>query len=259
MLLRYFILNSKLRMAQAMQYKVDFFLGVFISLSFSCLGAVFQYLIFTQTRGYPRWNLEQIILLQGVMLFWTGIKDLLFAEVRGYVEVMVRDGNFDRLLLKPYSPIGVILASGFYHQALGTILGGLAIMAFAAIRLELAPTPWQVLLFLGFIFCGIILHMAVTVLYCVTAIMLVQMGRLGEILDKLLAFSQYPIDILPAAVRLTMYVVVPIAVWIYFPTEVLLGRLEPIAFLGMGTCFILFLVSLRLWSLGLTRYTSAGG
>ncbi len=242
-----------------MQYKTDFFMGIFLSMSFSSLGPLFQYLIFSQTRGYPRWNLKQIILFQGVVLLWLGIKDLLFGEIRGYVESMVKGGNFDRLLLKPYPPLGVILTSGFYYHAFGTIIAGAVIIAVSLQQLGLVLSWWQPLLFVGFFACGILLHMTITILYCIMIIRLTHMGRLGEIIDKLLQFSQYPLDILSPVLRMALMVFLPIAIWIYFPTEILLDRLEVNAFMGVAVALALFFASLFLWKRSLKRYTSAGG
>ena len=242
-----------------MQYKADFFIGIFLAMTFSSLGPVFQYLIFSQTRGYPRWNLPQIILFQGVMLVWLGLKDLLFGDIRLTVEAMVKGGNFDRLLLKPYSAIGVILAGGFYFQGAGTIIAGGTIVVVAALRLGLTLSWWQPLALAAFLAAGLLLHMAITVLYCITVIMITHMGRLGEILDKLLAFSQFPIDILNPVFRMIITVGIPIAVWIYFPTETLLNRVEPIAMVSVASAGILLWASLLLWKVALKKYTSAGG
>jgi len=112
-LLRLFIWNSGLRIQQSMEYRADFILGMIISLSFSSIGPVVQYLIFTQTKGYPGWTAVQIVLFQGVILFWVGIRDMAFGQLRSIIMDIFRKGDFDRFLLKPYPPIGILLSSSF--------------------------------------------------------------------------------------------------------------------------------------------------
>lgn len=258
-LLRYFGQYSKMKLARGMQYRSDFFMGILISFTYSILAPIFQYLIITQSKGYPRWNWKQAILLQGVILLWLGIRDLLFGEVRGYVEAMVKGGEFDRLLLKPYPAIGVILSSGFYYQALGSIIAGLIVIQIALKQLMLTVSWWKVGVFAGFFMGGILLYMTITILYCVLIIMMTYMGRLGEIVDKLLQFSQNPIDILPSAARIISTTILPIAVWIYFPAETLLNRLDIKSFFSLGVCIILFLAGIKIWNVSVKKYTSAGG
>ena len=88
-LVKYFFLYSKSKISQAMQYRLDFLLGFFIAIFASSLAPICQYLIFVQMKGYPNWNLYQIILFQGVMLLWFGVKEILFADVKPYVESLI--------------------------------------------------------------------------------------------------------------------------------------------------------------------------
>jgi ABC-2 type transport system permease protein len=258
-LLRYFGKYSKMKLARGMQYRSDFLLGILISFTYSILGPIFQYLIITQCRGYPRWNLKQIILLEGVILLWLGLKDLLFGEVRAYVEAMVKGGEFDRLLLKPYPAIGVILSSGFYYPAFGSIIAGLIVIFISLEQLALAVSWWQILIFIGFFLGGMLLYMAITIFYCILVIMMTYMGRLGEVLDRLLNFSYHPVEILPAAVRIITTMLIPLAVWAYYPAETLLNRLEMKSFVSLGVCVILFWAGIKMWNRSVGKYTSAGG
>jgi ABC-2 type transport system permease protein len=258
-LTRYFFLYSKLKLARGMQYRSDFIWGFLISLCSSSLSAFFVYLIFAHVKGYPRWNAKQIILFQGVILLWLGIKDLLFGEVRPYIERMVKEGEFDRLLTKPYSPIGIILCSGFSFQNMGSILAGFIVIHSALKQLGLSINPAQLLLFVGFLICGIVLYMAITVIYSLVTIMVVYMGRLGEVIDKLLQFSQYPIELFPQGIRMIFMIIFPVSVWICFPAEILLNRLDLKLSVSMLVCLVIFFFSIKLWEICLKRYTSAGG
>lgn len=248
-----------MKLERGMQYRSDFFMGILIAFTFSILAPIFQYLIFSQCRGYPRWNLNQVMVLQGVTLLWLGVKDLLFGEVRAAVEAMVKGGEFDRLLLKPYPAIGIILAGGFYYQALGSIIAGFIVCGISLNRLGLVLSWWQAGVFAVFFGGGILLYMTITILYCALAIRLTSMGRLGEILDKLLQFSQFPQEILPQAARLITLTFLPVAVWIYFPTETLLNRLDIKAFISLAVCIALFWAGISIWNFNVKKYTSAGG
>lgn len=258
-LLKLFVWNSKLKLSKRMQYRFDFILGALISLAFAGIGPIFQYLIFTQTKGYPGWTLYQIILFQGVLLIWIGIRDALFADVRWTVEALVRQGGFDRLLLKPYPAIGILLADGISMGNMGALIVGTVISVISVIKLGIHIGPLQVLLFLYFFICGIVLSMAVNVLYCSINIMLIQMWRIGDFFNNLMRFAEYPADIYGDAARVIFVAVIPFAVWVYFPVQALLDRLDGFMVIGSLSCFVLFWLSLKFWGRCLKKYTSMGG
>jgi ABC-2 type transport system permease protein len=258
-LLRLFYLNSKMKVLSGMQYRFDFFLGLFVAMGLSSLGPILHYLIFIKMKGYPGWNLDQIILFQGMMLLWLGIKDLLFGEIRGNMEALIKGGGFDRLMLKPYPVLGLIMIDGFYYQGVGTVIAGLAVVLISIKRLALILSLCQIGVVIGFFCCGILLYMAVTVIYCAIAILIVHMGRLSQIFDRLLEFSRYPVEVFAPWVRLIAVVMFPVALWGYFPAQTALNRLNAAAFISISSCLLIFLLSIKLWQLSLKRYTSAGG
>lgn len=259
-LIRLFYFNSKLKVFRGLQYRFDFFMGLFVSIGLSSVGPIMEYLVFLQLKGYPSWNLDQIILFQSIMLLWLGLKDVIFGEVRVYVEGMIRGGSFDRLLLKPYPPIGIILTSGFYYQGFGTIIAGLIIIAIALKRLGLSINLAQLIILSGLLVSGLILYMSIVIIYSIIAINVVHMGRLGEIIDRLLHFSRYPIEIFPLIVRMVAVVFFPVALWVYFPAQTLLNRFNiGMAIISIISCFVVLFLSIKLWNASLKKYTSAGG
>lgn len=258
-LLRLFFFNCKLRIARSVEFRFDFVLGVFVALMFSAIGPLVQFLIFTRTNGYPGWNINQIILFQGVLLLWSGLKDTIFGDLRNLVISLVRKGEFDRLLLKPYPPIGTLLVSGFYYYGVGTIIAGIALIVFSIQKMHLTVGFSQLGLFILFLISGLILYMAICVLYCTLVIMVVFVFRLGDILDKILRFSEYPIEIFPRITRVIFITFIPITIWVYFPAQTLLNRLQTNAFLSLAVSFIMFWLSLQFWNVCLKKYTSAGG
>jgi ABC-2 type transport system permease protein len=258
-LLGLFILNTKLNIARQMEYRFNFFLTSIIALIFSSISPLLQYLIFTQTKGFPGWNLDQIILFQGVLLIVLGLQSLLFGELRWFITNLVWRGELDRLLLKPYPPIGIILASGFSLNITGTILAGIAITVYSVLKMQLIISFYQIALFLIYIVVGLILAMALNVLFCCMVIVLVRLGRMDEIFRVLARFGDYPIDIYSNALRFVFTTVVPFAIWAYVPSKVLLGVLDASMIYSLVSTILFFLASLKLWDICLKKYTSAGG
>lgn len=254
-----FLWNSRIKLQSVMQYRFDFIAGIFISLFASCVGPLFQYFIFTQTKGYPGWNVRQIVLFQGILLTYVGIRDMIYAGVRGQMMGIVRKGDFDRYLLKPFQPIVLILAGGFSLNSIGTLLMGLTIMVYSISVMGLSISILQIILFFLCLMGGLIFYSSFVVLNCAILIMTVNSGRIWDVFDSILKFAEYPAEIFPKATRVAFMTVVPFMVIAYFPTQVLLDRIDVKLFYALAVSVVFLLASLGIWNKCLKRYTSAGG
>lgn len=258
-LTRLFASNCSLTISRNMQYRFNFFTGALITVLFSLIGPLIQYLLFTQTKGYPFWNLNQIILFQGVLLFTIGLKNTLFGNTKSQFIGLIRNGDFDRLLMKPFSPMGLMLATSFSMEAIGTLIAGIAVIIYAAVKVSLVISLWTFILFLICIAVGLIFNAALDIIHCSLIILTVADGGIQGIMNAYLRFSEYPLEIYPKYIQLLFVTLLPMALLIYYPTQVLLGRLD----FKLVYCFIgvivFFTLSLKLWNLVLKKYVSAGG
>ncbi|MBN2508986.1 MAG: ABC-2 family transporter protein [Spirochaetales bacterium] len=254
-----FFETSKLRLSQAMAYRLNFILHTLISLAFSSIGPVLQYLIFSQTRGFPGWNLKQIVLFQGILLLHLGLRSTLFGALHYELPQLIRQGQFDRLLLKPYPAIGTILAGGFDANHFGSILAGTAIITGSVLSTGMKVGILELGTFAALILMGLFLYMSFEILYAAAVIILVRMGRLYDIMGMLHKFGEYPLEIFTPAVRLFFITAAPMAIWVNYPAQVLLGRQHIHIWYSLICAVLFFSISLLVWRKCLGKYTSAGG
>lgn len=254
-----FFWDSKMKISRSMEYRFDFVSGFIISFIYSLVGPLTQYLIFTQTKGYPGWNINQVLLFQGVLLLWTGFRYLIFGGLRGTIQGIVWKGDFDRYLLKPYSTIGVLMTGCFSFNNIGTVISGIIITIYYASILNVKITLVGAALTVLAVICAVLLYMALLIFFSGIVIVMVQAGRIWEILDSILKFSEYPVEIFPRALQLVFLIFFPIAVFVYFPTQIMLQRLDIIYLTALISSVLLFYLSLRFWNFCLKKYSSAGG
>lgn len=254
-----FLWNSKLKLQRGFEYRADFFIGSLISLFMSSLPPLFQYLIFSQTNGYPGWTIKQIILFQGILLIWIGLRDTAFGEMKQYVLAMIRRGEFDRLLLKPYPPIILLLTSGFNIKSIGAIFAGFILSTYSCIQLEIIIAPMMIPLILLCLFTGLLLHLSLEIIFCILVVRFVQIGQAERLFDTLMNFANYPVELFTKIPRLLLSFAVPFALWIYYPTQVLLNRVDLKLLIAFVSSIIIFIICNILWNRTLKRYTSAGG
>lgn len=254
-----FIQDCKLRLLKAMEFRLEFFTGIITSLAFSCIVPLFQFLIYKNTRGYPGWTFDEILLFQAVLLFWIGFTDTIFGDIKPLMEATIQYGLFDRYLIFPYPPLVILLTRGFNYRSTGTLLAGIIALTYAFIKLSISLTWWRIVLFLVYFAAGILLYLALLILYCTIALRLVYVLNLSVVLDKIIQLGNWPVEIFSGTLKIISFSVLPIAIWINIPCRILLGHLEVTAVFSLIPALILFIVSLILWNKNLKNYTSAGG
>lgn len=254
-----FLWNSSLSISKSMQYRFNFLTGAVMTVLFSLIGPLVQYLLFTQTKGFPGWNLNQIILFQGVLLLTAGLKNTLLGNTKNQFIGLIRDGAFDRFLLKPFPPMGLLMATSFTLEGAGTLISGIAVMIYASIKLSLVISGWTLGLFIICIVTGLLFYAALDIIHCSLIVLTVADGGIQGIMNAYLRFSEYPLEIFPKYLQLLFVTLLPMAVLIYYPAQVLLGRID----LKLIYCFlgvmVFFVLSLNLWKSVLKKYVSAGG
>lgn len=250
---------ARIRLQSNMSYRADFIVGMIISLCVAAVGPLFQFLLFTTTKGYPGWTLHEVMLFQGIVLLFSGLRDILFGNVFSEVNIMVWRGEFDRMLILPHRPIKLMLCSGFNAGGIGVLLSGIVLLCYSASVLGVVVTPLRVLLVLLGVTCGLVLYCSFLVWYCVLMVMVTRNSRMEEIIISLFNFANYPAQIFPSPIGTILSTVLPFLVIAYFPAQVLLGRADSAVVPGMFVCVLLLAISLFVWERMLKRYTSVGG
>lgn len=254
-----FLWNSSLNISSSMEYRFDFLLGLLVNLLLALAGPLFQYLLFSQVNGCPGWTVSEIILFQGILLFVFGLKTLLLGKIPAYVQKLIHRGGLDRLLLRPYSSVGMILANGFSLDGIGTILAGMVIIAVMLWRLQLHIGIVAALAALLAIGMGLLLFAAFDILLACVMIRLINIGRLNEVFDTLTKFGQYPMELFPRATKFVFITFVPFVVWVNIPCKILLDGIQGYMFLTFFIVILFYCLAVHNWNLCIKHYTSAGG
>lgn len=257
--LRIFGCECKIKLARAMEFRFDFITGFFFGFIGSFVNILFQFFIYSKTKGFPGWSFDQVLLFQSVLLLVHGIRETVFGNVRPIFESFVQYGGVDRVLLYPFPSLGMVLVKGFQFNAIPSILAGLITLIYSIQKLNLVLRWWHVGLFLLFIFVGMILYIAFIIFHCSLAFSFVYVDKLRELFDQIIGFGCYPAEIFSGLVKVIYLSIIPIAVFVYFPSQALMGRLNIICAYGIAISLGLFFIAIHLWNVQLKKYTSAGG
>lgn len=250
---------GKRSIAQGIEFKTDFIIGTFVNIIYSFLWLLFQILLYQNSKGYPNWTFDKLLLFQSILLFWNGVVFTLFGSVQFKVCPKIIYGLFDVYFLRPYSPLLVIFAEGLNYYSIGNILAGIALFVYSAIKISLKFEITGVLLFLMFFAVGILFYLAILIFFLTIALKLVYVFKLFELKDRLVTQANIPADVFSGVFKIIFMSVFPFALWAYFPAQALMGRLNIFSLYACLIGIAFFLLAVQFWKQGLKKYSGAGG
>src|SRR5277367_2670123 len=141
-----------------MSFKGNFILWIIVELLWLGLQLCFVGVVFSQTSSVGTWTQWQMVLLVGASNFIQQVYQAFFLVNCTNLSELVRTGKLDFLLLLPINPRFIISLrqvdlGGFVNAGSASV-----VMCYAATKLHLTPSIFQVLGFLGLCAAGILIH-----------------------------------------------------------------------------------------------------
>jgi ABC-2 type transport system permease protein len=247
-----------------MEYRVDFALWILFGVVYHVAALAFVWVVVAQFRGLGDWSLEQVLFLAGLRLVAHAVFETAFGNL-DIVGEMVRTGTFDRMLVRPVSPLLQVLLVEFRINGFGDLVIGLAIFLFVQPALHVVWTPlafaYLALVIVGSVLleAGIFLVIASVTFWIVHVESLVWWA--GDIVNT---FGNYPLSIFPQGARYVFTFVFPIGFLAFFPAAVFLGRAGEVPFsplFAYGAPLVglaVFAAGLLVWQIGLNHHQSTG-
>jgi len=239
-------------------YRGDFLFGMMVTLLFESVVPLVTVLIYGTGSSFPGWSMPQALLLQGVFLLARGIAFPCFFGVVWVVFNDVREGTFDLVLLKPRPALLVTALQGFDVQGIGRLCGGAALFAYAVSRAA-RPDLLHVALFMLLLVLSVLVLCALALFMAATLFVWVGNARMGEVVESLLVFAQYPGSIYGRGLQVVLSVALPVTAIAFLPAQALLGRPEPLTLIAAPACLAFTGLSVLFWRAMLRRYGSGGG
>ncbi len=244
-----------------MQYRASFLmLSVthFLSTFIDIFGI---WVLFDRFKMVQGWTLAELALIYGIMHMGFAAAE---ASARGFdsFSQMVKHGEFDRVLLRPRSPLLQIATHDFQTMRIGRFLQGWVVLLWSCRELQLPLFSSQGFMLVlamigtGSLFYALFIIQATLSFWTTETLELMNIATYGG-----LESGQYPLSIYNEGFRLFFTFIIPLGCVAYYPIAIML-RHQPQPF-WMGFLFpltgIVFLYcACQLWKLGVRRYHSAG-
>jgi ABC-2 type transport system permease protein len=247
-----------------LQYRASFVmnsLGAFLvtGIDFFAIWAMFDR--FGQIRG---WALPEIALFYGMISVSFAVCD---GIGRGFdtFSATVKDGGFDRVLVRPRSTVLQLLGQEVTLRRIGRLVQGGLVLGYAAWGGTIDWTPARAVLLVAAIaggtcvFLGLLVLQATSAFWTVEGLEVWNAFTYGGVM-----MSQYPLAIYRPWFRKLFTFAIPVGCINYLPGVAILGRADPLGAPAMAHWLAVFagpvflILCLQVWRFGVRHYCSSG-
>lgn len=239
-------------------YRVDCLTGMISQIVTQAVEVIFIWITFQNTENLAGWNFKQVLLLYGTTLISIGILDLCFDSLYDIGPKYIRDGEFDKILLRPVHPLISIVGSSKSFTAIGYFALGLFITIKTLVELSIPITFFLVLKIIVFSIIGAAITGAILTIFSIASFWTYKSNEVIWTFYRIHTFAQYPIDIYNGFIKLLITVVLPFAFVAYYPTMNYLGMDKYMIYLSPIIMVILWIIAIRVWNWALNKYRSTG-
>jgi viologen exporter family transport system permease protein len=252
------------RIRSQLQYRLSFALNALGAAVIGFLDFAVILVLFGQVDALGSWSLEEVALLYGVSCVAFASADLAIGHV-DQLPKMIREGDFDLVLVRPLGSLFQVVSSDFTLRRLGRIAQGLAVLLLAISRVDVDWNASRIAMLILAVVAGTAIFCGVWIALSTIAFWLIDSQEVAN------AFTyggnymtQYPVNIFGPWLRRLVIFVIPLAFVAYFPCLYVLGKDDD---LGLPQAFefasplvaVLAAVGAGLlWRAAVRRYRSVG-
>lgn len=247
-----------------LQYRANLLLMVLGGFAYQGVGFAFIWIVIEHFGAIAGWSLAEVVFLYALRLCAHGLWLCFFNQIV-HVDQVIREGEFDRYLVRPLNPLIQLITRGFALTTFGDLAGGVALLVVAGMMLDVDWSALAIAYMMLAIVGGALVEASIQLLLSGLGFRLLSTGGLRYVGDDLFStFGPYPLKIFPAAVRFGLTFVVPLAFVAYLPAAVLLGRtgelaVPPVvAYLAPLLGGVLMVLAYRFWRYQSRFYVSSG-
>jgi len=257
--LRLYLYFLQFSFSKALQFRLEFTFRIFMDLAYHLLNLYFFKTIFQYTNFIEGWNEDQVILFVCGFILNDAIYMTFFSTNCWWLPIHINKGELDYYLTKPIRPLFFLSLKDFAANSFVNLLVAIGLFVWALIPL------WGSFTLLKFsVYCLLLLNGAVLwylfhLLFYLPVFWTQSPRGFESLLWGFDNIVKYPHMIQKGFLRIFFTYILPLNLMISFPTSYLLsdegGRYFLVTSLGLS--LLIWSIVMKLWSMGLRRYSSA--
>ena len=255
--LKLFISYYKINFKEIAIYDKDFYFGVISMIIEYATGLMVLLFIFDVVEKINGWTFHEILFLYALNIIGYSLWSCFFINTIS-LPYYIKDGSFDRFLLRPVSPIFQILMDGFDEDAWGELITGLVILIYAWIKLRI-PIYFIIIVPI-FAISTCFIYAGISIMFSTLSFFTVAKADFANLAMEFKEFANYPMTIYNRCLQIIFLTVIPIGFASYYPSLVLMRgyHYSYLIFIIPIISFLYYKFSKIIWNIGLRKYSSTG-
>ena len=206
-----------------MEYRVDFIVGIISQLLTQVVELIFIWIVFQNTESLADWTFDKLLLLYGITMLTIAIVDFLFDSIYDIGPKYIKDGDFDKLLLRPIHPLISVIGDTKTFTAFGYMAISLVLIISMLIKLQINITFMLIAKIIIFALSGALIIGAIMIAFSVTSFYTYKSNEIIWSVFRIYTFAQYPVEIYNKFIRILITFIFPFVFATYYPTLNYLG------------------------------------
>ncbi len=254
---RMYIASQKYKLRSFFTYRTQAIIWIIAFMLSSTYQIVVATLIYANSKGISGWSYYQILALGGLSNIFFGF--MFFTLSPHFLGRLMRNGQLDQELVKPYNPVLMLLSITGSVPSIGFAITGVVTLAYASVMAHISffsLLPMLIIFILGAL--DIILFELVITLSAYVAFRSTNFVQWIMNIGK--NTSSYPLTVYGVAGLALLTICMPVGLATFFPAEEMFGKLA----VGEFLLFIIFetiaaYAYYKISSFLITKYSSGGG
>lgn len=248
----------KISLKEILIYRIDCIVGIFSQLIVQLVSLIFMFVVFNNTEDIAGWNFKQILLLYGITRISIGIQGYCFDSLYDIGPKYIKNGDFDKILLRPVHPLISIIGSSREFVSIADVILGLVITTCMLIQLSIPITAFLIIKILFFSIVGALIVGAICTIFSISSFWTYRSNEVIWSFYRMYTFTEYPISIYNKFIRILVTFILPFAFVAYYPTMAYLGINKYMIYLSPVVAIVLWIIAVKVWNWALNKYRSTG-
>jgi ABC-2 type transport system permease protein len=248
----------------ATQYRLNFAILAAMGIAYQGSGFAFIAVVLSRYPSIGGWSYPEIAVLYALRLL-AHATYLVPLFMLNQLDQMVREGTFDRFLIRPLNPFLQVITSNFTVSSIGDVLTAIGILIYASCLAHLQWTPLHIAYAFAAVLGGALIEAGLAIAISSMSFRFIEVWPARFFADNvLLNFGSYPLSVFGTTIQWIMTWIVPVAFIAWVPASVILDRTQGVAVSGNVALLaplvgvVWFVLSYRLWQWQLRGYESTG-
>jgi ABC-2 type transport system permease protein len=254
----------RINLLTTLEYRENFLLWGLFTIVYHGSAIAALAVVLTAFPAMNGWTFRDMAFLYGLWMLGHAAHNTFFSSVAEVPE-RIRDGDFDRVLVRPVDALFQVIATPgqlFPDELLLALAFFTVATVYSGVRVDAAFVVLVPLIVAG----GALIDLGINLIIATLAFWFVKVDALRWLVLQLeQEFTRYPISIYARSVRLLLTFVVPFAFMNYFPAAFFLNKHDAsfafppqVGLLGPVIGIVFVLVAYAFWRFGLDRYQGVG-